>query len=653
MTGLSPSRRARRALLVPVALLALTLCGYFAPPARAGCFAVTDPEFVALDPLVARNATLTLAKVRARLALAPRDDSPADQRRRAALYAVEADAYQILELNHKARAAAERGLRIATAPTDPLHLELLRADALDIYTTAGIRAAIARIEAARAQQLPGSRSSLCLEITLGILQLYSDQYAHATRTLTRAYAESGKPAWGVARAEAAWALSAALRNAGDFQEALTLIRQKMAWDASHGDALALSVSTYLEAEIINAMRHFHRAIAIFERARDISVGLGDHQGIAFADMRICQSLIQLGQYAAARPHCGNAARVFAAARSTDVLKEADEYLARIDLVQGHPGRALAILDFVLDRGGADMAPASTSTAYRTRARVFAALHRYGPAYADLSQYLRRYRAESLARRVRMQHSIRERLLTEQEIARNAILRRQLELTRERAERQKEQLRWGAAASVAALLLIALLSYILTTSLRHRRELLRLAAEDSLTGLPNRGRTFEMATAALEHALASGRLLTVAIIDLDHFKTINDRCGHAAGDSVLREFARLSRGSLRTDDILGRWGGEEFLLVLPDTSLDAALASIERLRALALGIAVPAPDDPLRVTFSAGLATTADGVRSLDEIIARADAALYEAKNGGRDLVRIDRDSYESASTGVRRALRLR
>jgi diguanylate cyclase (GGDEF)-like protein len=203
--------------------------------------------------------------------------------------------------------------------------------------------------------------------------------------------------------------------------------------------------------------------------------------------------------------------------------------------------------------------------------------------------------------------------------------------------------------------IALLSYILVTNLRYRRQLMRLATEDNLTGIPNRGRTVELATAALAAAATQSRPLTVAIIDLDHFKTINDRCGHATGDHVLKEFARVSRGSLRAGDVLGRWGGEEFLLILPNTTLDAALASVERLRVLALAIQVPGADKeaPIHVTFSAGLATTADGARSLDEIIARADAALYEAKNEGRDLVRIDRESYQTASTGVRRALHLR
>jgi diguanylate cyclase (GGDEF)-like protein len=146
-------------------------------------------------------------------------------------------------------------------------------------------------------------------------------------------------------------------------------------------------------------------------------------------------------------------------------------------------------------------------------------------------------------------------------------------------------------------------------------------------------------------------LTIAVIDLDHFKTINDRYGHAAGDFVLKEFARVGRETLRSTDFLGRWGGEEFIVVLPDTSLDTAMLSIERLRAAALQVKLPASTDELRVSFSAGLATNESGVKTLDDIVAQADVALYEAKSSGRDLVRISGESFNSASTGVRRALR--
>jgi len=623
--------------------------------ARADCFPISDAAYVALDPLVDRNGTQALSKATALLRGLDRAGARADVRRRAALYAVQADAYSILELDHQARATAAKGLALLDDPTDPLRLELLSTYALNIYTRDGIREGIGLITTARARLPQDSLSSVCLQISLGILERRAGENALAARTLIQVYHDTETPARAEAHSAAAAELSSALRSVGDDQEALSLVRERIQWDSAHRNSLDLSVATYLEGEILNAMREFHAAIDTFEQARSISASLGDREGVAFADMRICEALTELDRYRQARARCISAARMFAASNSTDVLKQTQVYLAQGDLWEGHARRALAALSRVLDHDGTDMAPASVAVAYLTRAQAHAALHQYRQAYLDLQQYLQRYRASNRARRMRLQETGKERSLARQEIARNAILQHQLEVAREHARRETETLRWVAAAGTAGVLVIALLSYILISNLRHRRQLMRLATEDTLTGMPNRGRTAQLAMAALEAAAAEQRPLTVAIIDLDHFKDINDRCGHATGDFVLREFARVSRGSLRAGDILGRWGGEEFLLILPDTTLDAALASVERLRALALAIEVPSPDrqSPMRVTFSAGLATTADGARSLDEIIARADAALYEAKNEGRDLVRIDRESYRTASTGVRRALRLR
>jgi diguanylate cyclase (GGDEF)-like protein len=651
----SPGRPGGAAAFGRAVVLALALCAVSPITAWAECFQVTEPAYKTLEPLVDRNATQALAAASARLRALERAGSPTDSRQLAALYAVQADAYSILELDDQALAAAARGLALVSGPTDPLRLELLYTEAYNVRTQAQIHATMRIIAGARAQQPRYSLSGLCLGIALGALERRAGQYALATRTDTVAYRDSETPVRAEAHADAATELSSALQTVGDYDEALALVREKIAWDTAQGDSLDLSVSYYLEGEVLTRTREFRAAIAVFERGRSMSVSVGDRQGIAWDDMEICRALIELKQYETARARCSNAARVFAASKSTYVLKETQEYLAEIDLRDGHARQALGILDHVLDHNGTDMDPSRVGVAYRTRAQAYAALHDYRRAYPDLEEYLRRYHAENLVRSLRLQETVRERFLAEQEIARNSVLQHQLTLTRARATRQTERLRWVAAAGTAGVLVIALLSHILVTNLRHRRELMRLAREDNLTGMPNRGHTAKLATAALEAAALQHEPLTVAIIDLDHFKNINDRCGHAGGDYVLKEFARVSRGSLRSGDILGRWGGEEFLLILPGTTLDTALASVERLRALALAIQVPpsTAGDPVRVTFSAGLATTAEGARSLDEIIARADAALYEAKNQGRDLVRIDQESYETASTAVRRALRLR
>jgi len=186
--------------------------------------------------------------------------------------------------------------------------------------------------------------------------------------------------------------------------------------------------------------------------------------------------------------------------------------------------------------------------------------------------------------------------------------------------------------------------------RQARELARLADTDALTALPNRRRTAELVQRMIERAARNGTAVTIAIIDIDHFKSINDRFGHATGDRVLREFARNARESLREADLIGRWGGEEFLAAMPDTELDVASKVMERVRVKLDAMPDHADSPGLCIRVSVGLATSGQDSQGLDHIVAQADIALYQAKHAGRDTLRIAQQSYDAASTGVRKAL---
>jgi diguanylate cyclase len=398
------------------------------------------------------------------------------------------------------------------------------------------------------------------------------------------------------------------------------------------------------------MKQYAAAIAEFTEARKLSVQLHDTQGVAFADLLECTARIDLGQLSRAQLKCDDALRAFNAAHSADEIKETEGVIARIELAKGHADKALKIWNEVLDHEGADLLPSRVAPLYQWRARANAALHNYRDAYADLTEYARRYAAANDAERTKAAAALRARFETDREIERNALLKRELGVSREQSQRQAQVLRWNAVVVGSGVLVIVLLIYFLVVNRRYRQQLVKLASQDVLTGLPNRRRTAELATAALAAATAARTPLTIAIIDLDHFKVINDRCGHATGDFVLKEFARVGRECLRDSDVLGRWGGEEFLLVLPDATLESALASLERMRTLVFGIHLPASGAGLRVSLSAGLATNQRHGRSLDEMIARADAALYVAKNEGRDLVRVADESYLTTTT-IRRSVR--
>ena len=162
------------------------------------------------------------------------------------------------------------------------------------------------------------------------------------------------------------------------------------------------------------------------------------------------------------------------------------------------------------------------------------------------------------------------------------------------------------------------------------EVQRLATHDELTGLVNRRHMQERLAQEHYRFQRQGHPFSIAVIDLDHFKQVNDVQGHAGGDEVLRAFAAEALSTLRTSDLIARWGGEEFLLLLPDTRGPQALASVERLLA---GVrSLPHANGPL-LSFSAGV-TEYRRDETVTDTVARADREMYEAKNSGRNTVRL-------------------
>ena len=173
----------------------------------------------------------------------------------------------------------------------------------------------------------------------------------------------------------------------------------------------------------------------------------------------------------------------------------------------------------------------------------------------------------------------------------------------------------------------------------RRRIHELAMTDPLTGLRNRRHFIQWAQRELELANRHDLPLALVVLDIDHFKRINDGHGHGVGDAVLVELGRRCSGVLRGTDLLARWGGEEFIALLPNTSAPLALQLSERLRVAASAPMALPPTPGLQVTVSAGVAGRAVGTTvqpSLDALLQAADRALYEAKNAGRDRVRMAR-----------------
>lgn len=169
------------------------------------------------------------------------------------------------------------------------------------------------------------------------------------------------------------------------------------------------------------------------------------------------------------------------------------------------------------------------------------------------------------------------------------------------------------------------------ALQDVRELRRNATQDALTALPNRTAIAEAFGRERLRAERRKHPIAVALIDFDHFKSINDEFGHAVGDGVLRRGSATIVDALRPADVVGRWGGEELLVVLPNTRLEPARRAIEGALAAVRALDMPVHGGRVSITFSAGVVEMV-GNESLDDLVARADVALYEAKRAGRDRV---------------------
>jgi len=194
-----------------------------------------------------------------------------------------------------------------------------------------------------------------------------------------------------------------------------------------------------------------------------------------------------------------------------------------------------------------------------------------------------------------------------------------------------------ADSLATTGVLLAILYFLTWKLVRRvdevqKKLKHIAVTDELTGLKNRRYIMEQIDKEYQRAARTGGTLSLILLDIDHFKRINDTYGHAVGDAVLKEVAQAMQSSLRAYDLLGRVGGEEFLIASPGSTLDDAAGLAERVRVTIKGREVMNMADPITVTVSAGITSLSEQDATTEALLARADNALYLAKQQGRDRI---------------------
>lgn len=323
-------------------------------------------------------------------------------------------------------------------------------------------------------------------------------------------------------------------------------------------------------------------------------------------------------------------------RYPHLIAEYEALLACSYLRAGQLGQAHKFALQALANGGQNQFTAPKVIAYRLLYELAEARGEYKRALEYQKQYIvanRAYLDDVSARQIAYEKVRHEILANQLEI--NA-LNKQNEILR----LERENNRLYIALLISILAFIGLWAY---KTKRLQMHFMRLSQRDGLTGIANRPHFIERAERALDTTRKSGRELCVVLWDLDYFKAINDHFGHAAGDFVLKKTVEVCQARLRPQDSFGRFGGEEFGVVLADCELAVAYERCEQLRAAIETVTAPEYGMLTNITASFGVASTRDSGYELRVLLAHADAALYEAKRAGRNCV----VAYDAALHSIR------
>ncbi|MEO8017167.1 MAG: GGDEF domain-containing protein [Pseudomonadota bacterium] len=620
----------RKVRLSVSCLLALTI--FALPHANAACVGGQTGDLADLEGRAFRDPAKALPELAN--AISSSTDMPAT--RRAALHAIAADAARQLGFSRQSITHADAGLALLPAgDMSDLAIRMRTVRALISTNVGGIDAATVEltrlIDSIRDRPLALG----CVLRDRGWLNFRDGNPDQALDDLLRAYALLRRNASREEAMVAAGRLSMAQFSVRDYPQALALADETIAFFREEKAQVRLATALDRRSAILKAAGRLDEALIAATEALRIDETVGNRVGTGLSQMRMCGVQIERNSLAQAASWCDRAELTLSQTSGMDDndYRTLAALRGRLFLALGKSREAVLQFDRAIAPGGAQPAD-DIAELYELRSRAHAAVGNYPAAFTDQGEYLRRVREQGTLDRIRAVAQLRVQFENDQEKQKIVLLEKDKKLATERLNSQTRTTQLVAIAGLTGLVTAFFLGYALLSHRRHRAELIRLAERDDLTGLLNRRAIVRKAVEYLTRARELKGTLIIGLIDLDHFKSVNDRFGHAVGDQLLQRFAAALRTALHTSEIFGRYGGEEFLVLFPDSSIDQARQSAERLRGALRDQRMKIDDQDVSVTLSLGLASYEPGDVLFDQVARRADIALYVAKTQGRDRVEI-------------------
>ena len=609
---------------------------------HAACVGTQTGDLAPMEELSFRDPATALPQLAAQITSA--EDMPPT--RRAALHAIAADASRQLGFSRQTITHADAGLALLPAgDMSDLSIRMRTVRALVSTNVGGIDAAT--VELTRLVDAVGDRPLAlgCLLRDRGWLNFRDGNPDQALDDLLRAYALLRRNASREEAMVAAGRLSMAQFSVRDYPQALALVDETIAFFREQKAQIRLATALDRRAKILKAAGRLDEAMMAADEALKIHLSIGDRVGTGLSQMTMCGVLIERNALKQADEWCDRAELTLSQTSGMDDndYRTLAALRGRLYLALGSSKEAVAQFDRAIAPGGAQPAD-DIAELYELRSRAHAAVGNYPAAFNDQGEYLRRMREQGTLDRIREVAQLRVQFENDQEKQKIALLEKDKKIAEERLNAQTRTTQLVAIAGLTGLVTAFFLGYALLSNRRHRAELIRLAERDELTGLLNRRAVVRKAVEFLSRAREARGSLVIGLIDLDHFKSINDRFGHAVGDQLLQRLAAAMRSALHTREVFGRYGGEEFLVLFPDTNMDQARQSAERLRTSLRDQLLRVDDQDVTVTLSMGLASYENGDVLFDQVARRADIALYVAKTQGRDRVEVFNNARHGSLT---------
>ena len=416
----------------------------------------------------------------------------------------------------------------------------------------------------------------------------------------------------------------------DYEKSLSFYQRALEHNLTLGYYQQASISLYNLGIISFRLLQNEDAIDYLKQSKELANDVGDEAGLAYADIGIAEALIKIEKYKEAEVFLYAAKTYFESAKTQGKVADIKLIEANLLLAQAQNERAIPLLVDAVAVFEKEKSSEKMRLAYESLAANYKAL---GQLENAIKAFEAHHKIEHELHQ-QEQHEASQRLIAEfqfehQEAENKQLKQRLLDEQEKLKQKETMQILQLSLIAVAALLIVFIVFH-LYKQFQFGQKMKSLAMLDELTKIPNRRAIMNSLKKSMSWSLRYQTDLTVAIVDIDHFKRLNDTYGHEVGDITLQAFTDKISNIIRSTDHFGRVGGEEFLLIMPNTSTEQAEILLERLLIAVRELSINVKRDQLNLTVSFGVTQFILSNDTLMGMFNRADTALYKAKANGRD-----------------------